>query len=218
MSIKGIVYTCCPPAFRALWHRIEASDIGYRLARGGFWLLCGTVVSKALWLLASILVARMLGKETFGEFGIIRSTVEMFGVFAGFGLGLTATKYIAEFRRTDPELRRPDHRPLGDGCPGHRSGGWNSPFWPGAMVGGEHARRPAPEWATPRRLCHSCIECPQRRPDGRFGRLRGVQDSRLGKPLGWADFVSDSRCGHLLRRFWKGRSGPWPRAFRSTGP
>jgi O-antigen/teichoic acid export membrane protein len=52
-------------------------------------------------LLASIVAARILGKQQFGELGMIRSTVNMFSVFAGFGLGLTATKYIAEFRIRD---------------------------------------------------------------------------------------------------------------------
>ena len=39
----------------------------------------------------------------FGEYGIIQTTVGMFGVFAGMGLGLTATKYVAELRVIDPE-------------------------------------------------------------------------------------------------------------------
>jgi O-antigen/teichoic acid export membrane protein len=34
---------------------------------------------------------------------MIQSTVGMFGVFAGFGLGLTATKHVAEFRSSDPD-------------------------------------------------------------------------------------------------------------------
>ncbi|MBW8004031.1 MAG: oligosaccharide flippase family protein, partial [Planctomycetes bacterium] len=34
--------------------------------------------------------------------GMIQSTVGMFGVFAGFGLGLTATKHVAQFRQSDP--------------------------------------------------------------------------------------------------------------------
>ena len=45
----------------------------------------------------------MLGKTGYGELGMIQSTVGMFGVFAGFGLGLTATKHVAEFCRSDPE-------------------------------------------------------------------------------------------------------------------
>jgi O-antigen/teichoic acid export membrane protein len=43
-----------------------------------------------------------LGREQFGGYGIIQNTVGMFGVFAGMGLGLTATKYVAELRLTDP--------------------------------------------------------------------------------------------------------------------
>lgn len=33
---------------------------------------------------------------------MVQSTAGMFGVFAGLGLGLTATKYVAEFRTQDP--------------------------------------------------------------------------------------------------------------------
>jgi O-antigen/teichoic acid export membrane protein len=36
-------------------------------------------------------------------YGMVQSTVGMLGVFAGLGLGLTATKYVAEFRSRDPE-------------------------------------------------------------------------------------------------------------------
>lgn len=53
-------------------------------------------------LAANILVARILTREVYGELGIIRSTVNMFIVFAGFGMGMTATKYVAEYRHTDP--------------------------------------------------------------------------------------------------------------------
>ena len=77
--------------------------MGYRLAKGVFWSMAGAVISRGLMLAATILVARMLGKTGFGELGIIQSTVGMFGVFAGFGLGLTATKHVAEFRLSDPD-------------------------------------------------------------------------------------------------------------------
>ena len=77
--------------------RIEASKIGYRLAMGAFWSMAGAVISRGLMLAAWVLVARMLGKTGYGELGMIQSTVGMFGVFAGFGFGLTATKHVAEF-------------------------------------------------------------------------------------------------------------------------
>jgi len=57
-----------------------------------FWSMAGAVISRGLMLVASIFVARMLGKTGFGELGMIQSTVGMFGVFAGFGLGLNCNK------------------------------------------------------------------------------------------------------------------------------
>ena len=45
----------------------------------------------------------MLGKVGYGELGMIQSTVGMFATFAGFGLGLTATKHVAEYRTNNLE-------------------------------------------------------------------------------------------------------------------
>ena len=82
---------------------MEASPLGERLLRGSFWSLLGTFVSRALGLAAAILAARILGKAVYGELGIIQSTVGMLGTFAGFGMGTTATKYVAELRYKDPK-------------------------------------------------------------------------------------------------------------------
>jgi O-antigen/teichoic acid export membrane protein len=95
------LYSFLPLKIQRSWKRIEDSDIGNRIAKGAFWSLTGSVVSQGLILLASIVVARILGKTEYGEFGMIRSTINMFTVFAGFGLGITATKFIAEFRIKD---------------------------------------------------------------------------------------------------------------------
>ena len=74
-----------------------------RLAHGTFWALLGSLTVQGSGLLASIVSARILGKVGFGELGMLRSTVLMFAVFAGAGLGMAATKYVAEFRVTDPD-------------------------------------------------------------------------------------------------------------------
>ncbi|HCO94399.1 MAG TPA: polysaccharide biosynthesis protein [Phycisphaerales bacterium] len=103
MSVKSLVSVFCPPFLKPVFNHIERSPIGYRLAKGIFWSMAGAVISRGLMLAPSVLVARMLGKTIFGELGMIRSTVGMFGVFAGFGLGLTATKHVAEFRQSDPD-------------------------------------------------------------------------------------------------------------------
>ncbi len=91
-----------PRVFQSWRTRLQSSPLGYRLARGAFWSLVGALISRGLSLVASIFVARMLGKVGFGELGIIQSTVGMFGVVAVFGLGVTATKFVAEYRETNP--------------------------------------------------------------------------------------------------------------------
>lgn len=101
MSLKTFLLDVGPAVVRDRAAGIQASALGHRLARGAFWSLVGVVISRALGVLASVLVARMLGREGFGELGVIQSTVGMFGTFAGFGLGLMATKYVAEFREKD---------------------------------------------------------------------------------------------------------------------
>ena len=86
-------------AITGVW---RADSLRGRFARGAVWSLIGAVISQGSSLAASVITARLLGRERFGEYGMIQSTVGMFGVFAGMGLGLTATKYVAELRVTNP--------------------------------------------------------------------------------------------------------------------
>ena len=101
-SLRNFIYSACPRQLLPYWNRVESSPLGSRMVRGAFWSLGGAVISRGLMLIASILVARMLGREVYGEYGMIRTTVNMFLVFAGFGLGMTATKHVAECWETDP--------------------------------------------------------------------------------------------------------------------
>jgi len=103
MSLANSIRKITPYYLQSYLERLQSSPLRWRFARGVFWSIAGAVISRALSLSASILVARILGRESFGEIGIIHSTVGMFGVFAGFGLGMTTTKYLAEFRVTDPK-------------------------------------------------------------------------------------------------------------------
>ncbi len=77
-----------------------------QLFKDSFWSLAGNVIGRGLALLAGILVARFLGKDVFGEYGIIRNTILTIGVFSTFGLGYTATKYIADLKTSKPFLIR----------------------------------------------------------------------------------------------------------------
>lgn len=79
-----------------------SSSLAGRFARGASWSLLGMGAAQGLALIAAIVVARLLGKAGFGEFTMVTGTVGAFGILAGLGLGLTATKYTAEHRASDP--------------------------------------------------------------------------------------------------------------------
>lgn len=85
-----------------LTEHLPANSLRRRFAKGAFWSVAAAVASQGMRFLAFVIVARILGKTGFGELGMIQHTVSMFGVFAGLGLGLTATKHVAEFRSADP--------------------------------------------------------------------------------------------------------------------
>lgn len=54
-------------------------------------------------MLSMVICARLLGKASFGELGIVQSSVVMVASLSALGMGVTATKHIAEFRRNSPE-------------------------------------------------------------------------------------------------------------------
>lgn len=74
-----------------------------RLLRGVKWNMVMAVGVAAGNLLTAIVAARLLGLEGFGAFSIVRSTVYMMVSVAGLGLGLTATRHIADMKTTQPE-------------------------------------------------------------------------------------------------------------------
>jgi len=74
-----------------------------RLYHGTLWSLAGTVAAQGSVVLASVLIARLLGKEQFGALAIVQNTAGVLGIFAGIGFGTTCTKYVAQLRTTDPE-------------------------------------------------------------------------------------------------------------------
>jgi O-antigen/teichoic acid export membrane protein len=103
VSSKAAAINIIPTFLRPFVTRVGTSPTGSRLVKGAFWSLSGALASRVLAIGAAILVARILGKTGFGELAIIQSTVGMFQVFAGFGLGLTATKYVSEYLVSDPQ-------------------------------------------------------------------------------------------------------------------
>lgn len=81
---------------------IPKGSLRQRYFGGAFWTLFGSGISQVATFVALLIVARMLGSNAFGEYGMVQSTTGMLGLLAGLGLGLTTTKYVGELRNTDP--------------------------------------------------------------------------------------------------------------------
>lgn len=70
-------------------------------AINSLWAIMSLFVSKGLNFITIAYVAKTIGPKQFGEFNVIQTTVGLFGTVSGLGLGLAATKLIAEFRDVD---------------------------------------------------------------------------------------------------------------------
>ena len=66
------------------------------------WSFLAALIARGANLAALVICARILEQSQFGYVAIIQSTVGMFAPIAGLGLAMTTTKFMAEFRDTDP--------------------------------------------------------------------------------------------------------------------
>lgn len=87
---------------RATVARYWAVPLLRRLFVGAAWSVVGSGFARLLALGSTVVIARLLGVENFGQLVILQSTLGMFGVFAGLGLGVVATKFAAELKVRDP--------------------------------------------------------------------------------------------------------------------
>jgi O-antigen/teichoic acid export membrane protein len=74
-----------------------------RFRHGIAWNLAAALFKQGGTFAAGIVIANMLGRELFGQYAIVLTMVQAIAVVAGLGMGYTATKYVAEFRTSDPE-------------------------------------------------------------------------------------------------------------------
>ena len=80
-----------------LINRLKSSQ----LFKDSFWALVGSTLGKGLSLLSGVVVARFLGSEIYGEYSLVRSTLLYISIFSTLGLGYSATKYVAEYIKSD---------------------------------------------------------------------------------------------------------------------
>jgi O-antigen/teichoic acid export membrane protein len=77
------------------------SRIAERLRRGVGFNLLAAVFGQGSTLLVGVIVARTLGREQYGRFSLVQSTLLTLALLAQVGTGYTATRYLAELRTRD---------------------------------------------------------------------------------------------------------------------
>jgi len=78
----------------------QVSDIWNKLRNSSFfrdscWAVFGNGLGMGLLLIASIIIARYLGRDLYGEYGVVKTNMFYIASFSTFGLGLTSTRFIA---------------------------------------------------------------------------------------------------------------------------
>lgn len=74
------------------------------LFKDSMWAVFGNGMGNFLLLLAGILIARLLGKDIYGEYGLVKTTMFHIATFSTLGLGFTSTRFVAKYRNGDENL------------------------------------------------------------------------------------------------------------------
>jgi O-antigen/teichoic acid export membrane protein len=95
----------CPMSARSIPRRLALplSWLRSQLASAMFWNGLAGLCARGLPVIGMLIAARILGREAFGELGIVYQTIMTLEVFAVAGLGTTATTFVAHWLHTQPE-------------------------------------------------------------------------------------------------------------------
>ena len=73
-----------------------------RFRRGVVWSFAAALAASGFNFVLNISIARLLGREGFGQFGMVLSTMATVAGIAQLAMGYTTTKFVAELRSSDP--------------------------------------------------------------------------------------------------------------------
>ncbi len=85
----------------AIW--VPRGSVRFRVLHGVAWIVLGSVAQQGGSFAAAVLLARILGRHAYGQFALIQSSLVAMTTVASLALGVTATKYVSEYRISQPE-------------------------------------------------------------------------------------------------------------------
>lgn len=83
---------------------LNNNKIVKRIAMGLLLGAGGAVISKAILTIFNMVLARILSVEDYGIYSLMNNTVQTFTIFAGAGLGVTLTRYVALYREKNKDI------------------------------------------------------------------------------------------------------------------
>lgn len=87
------------------WRWVQWLDpsLRRRIMSGAIWSIAGAGLASALTMAGNVFCARVLGPSSFGELAIVLATTNLFTTLFTSGLGMTATRFVAENRHSNPQ-------------------------------------------------------------------------------------------------------------------
>ena len=79
------------------------SDFIKKIFKGTFLLSFGYIFSRTMLSLSFIILARILTTTKFGEYSIIKTTIDTFLIISSMGISITTTKFISELKDSDKQ-------------------------------------------------------------------------------------------------------------------
>ena len=83
----------------------ELIQVAEDSVRGGFFLISGTALATIILAVASIVTARLLGPELYGQYTLTLVTPQLLFLFTDLGVSQGITKFIAGFRSSGEEAQ-----------------------------------------------------------------------------------------------------------------
>src|SRR6185437_14118299 len=79
-----------------------STSLHSRFGTGLAFNVVGAVFNQGSTFIFNIVAANLLGRQAFGKYAMIQSTLATLAMIAQMSAGFTATKFVAEFRSTNP--------------------------------------------------------------------------------------------------------------------
>jgi stage V sporulation protein B len=76
----------------------ETMKVAQESARGSFFLISGTAISTVVLAVSAILIARLLGSESYGQYSLVIVVPQLLFLFTDLGLNQGITKFASDFK------------------------------------------------------------------------------------------------------------------------